>query len=762
MRVLRILLCACLVCGAGCPGEDAPPAVDQAVTGDVAPQADGLGDAVADAAQEGGAPDAAPCGGKSCDDKLSCTDDMCLAGACVNKLRSGHCLVGGVCYKDGDKDPATSCHKCSPAAAGKAWTDDPSLCQDDGLSCTKASCSAGLCTHDLLKGNCKVGGICIKDGAANPKNSCRRCDTTKSINSYQNAKEGASCASDGVTCTTGTCKAGSCDQTINSGYCLINNTCYLKGELNALGACQRCDPAKSTSGWSQQADGSSCKDDGISCTTDTCSAGLCLHKVAAGCLIKGKCYKKGAANPASGCQTCDPTKSTTAWTANKNGTACAADKYACTADVCQAGACTHALSSGYCLISGKCYAKGTKQAGKTCSGCEPAKSTSAWTTLADGASCTADSYSCTADQCKAGVCTHTIKASSCLISGKCYTTGAQHPTAACKSCNPSKASQAWTTQPDGSSCAPDAYSCTRDVCQAGACTHSLKPANCLIGGSCYGNGAFNPKNGCQSCNANLSTSSWTALVSGSPCKPDTHACTRDICSGGSCTHPLKAGFCFIGGACYAAGDKHPGGSCLTCNPSASTASWSMAANGTACASDGKNCTSDVCVSGSCSHSLLSGYCLIGNTCYGNGAKHPLLGCQVCNSAMSTSSWSTLPNGSACTSGGPYCTNSQCNGGSCVSTPKAGYCFIGGSCYSYGQSPGSSCAFCKPSASSTSWSYYSYAGCCDGSVVKYCENGVLKMLDCSLNPACGWDYLSNFYNCGTYGYSDPSGINPKGC
>jgi len=57
---------------------------------------------------------------------------------------------------------------------------------------------------------------------------------------------------------------------------------------------------------------------------------------------------------------------------------------------------------------------------------------------------------------------------------------------------------------------------------------------------------------------------------------------------------------------------------------------------------------------------------------------------------------------------------------------------------------------------------SFEGCCDGQTVKYCEGGQLKTLDCSQNPSCGWQPSGPFYDCGTGGGADPSGMFPINC
>jgi len=56
----------------------------------------------------------------------------------------------------------------------------------------------------------------------------------------------------------------------------------------------------------------------------------------------------------------------------------------------------------------------------------------------------------------------------------------------------------------------------------------------------------------------------------------------------------------------------------------------------------------------------------------------------------------------------------------------------------------------------------YEGCCDGQTLKYCNNGTVFTQSCTTQPKCGWDASKNYYNCGTSGGSDPSGIYVKKC
>ncbi len=56
----------------------------------------------------------------------------------------------------------------------------------------------------------------------------------------------------------------------------------------------------------------------------------------------------------------------------------------------------------------------------------------------------------------------------------------------------------------------------------------------------------------------------------------------------------------------------------------------------------------------------------------------------------------------------------------------------------------------------------FDGCCDGAVLTWCEGGALETIDCSDNATCGWSEADGFYNCGTDGLEDPSGVLPLAC
>ncbi len=101
---------------------------------------------------------------------------------------------------------------------------------------------------------------------------------------------------------------------------------------------------------------------------------------------------------------------------------------------------------------------------------------------------------------------------------------------------------------------------------------------------------------------------------------DVLSCTVDSCGAGpACVHTLKAGFCNIGGTCYAEGVTKANNSCLSCQPGVNTANWTPLAAGTAC-NDGNACTTgDACGAlNVCSGTTLE--CDDNNRCTTNGCK----------------------------------------------------------------------------------------------------------------------------------------------
>jgi hypothetical protein len=190
------------------------------------------------------------------------------------------------------------------------------------------------------------------------------------LTSWSTSPDGTGCAA-GQVCSAGTCKSG----------CYAGGTFYNPGNYG----CQECQPATSTSSLVASPEGTSCS------FTNVCHNGGCTK----GCYIGGAYYSPNALNPSEPCQQCVPASPTTtsSWTAVADGTGCATGK------VCKLAACTAG-----CSIFGAYEAPNAVSDGD-CQSCQPTASTTAWSNLADGASCGASQ--CGGGACDAATWSHT-------------------------------------------------------------------------------------------------------------------------------------------------------------------------------------------------------------------------------------------------------------------------------------------------------------------------------------------------------------------
>jgi len=187
-----------------------------------------------------------------CDDGITCTADKCTAqNTCEITTQPNACLIGKVCYKKDDPNPANSCQSCQPAASTSSWTSaaDNAPCAPDAVPCTLDICKAGSCVHPLAPAKCLIDGQCLDDGDLNPQNSCEACASASSTSQWTTLADQSPCASDGLTCTTDLCKGGTCDHSLNDGWCLINKVCYADGDFALGDACNECATDKSQTAW---------------------------------------------------------------------------------------------------------------------------------------------------------------------------------------------------------------------------------------------------------------------------------------------------------------------------------------------------------------------------------------------------------------------------------------------------------------------------------------------------------------------------------
>jgi len=691
----------------------------------------------------------------SCDDSNTCTVDVCVGdGTCTNAQATTSCVIGGVCYAADSKKPGDGCLACrpevstaqwSPVAAGTGCDDAQSCTRDDvctagicagtgyvcndTLGCTTDGCDGtGGCSVTVNAGSCVVDGVCRVAGALATAGGCLVCDPSSANDAWsprtgQACNDGASCtkddACDGTVCT-GTsyacddniaCTADSCDgdgtctYTLAASACLIAGVCYPDGAQKAGEPCYACRPDISANTWSPALVGTECDDgkpctsedecfnglcagtayvcnDGLTCTNDSCDGiGGCTESIVANnCLIDNQCVAAGTVKTVGGCLWCNPAVDPNGWSANtgascNDGVVCSSndkcvgstcqgtgytcnDGLTCTNDSCNGdGTCTFALQVGSCVIGNVCHADNAPNPLDECLACRSSLATNDWRPVTNNTPCD-DDVSCTKnDKCTSGICGGT--------------------TYACD----------------------DGKLCTTDACNGdGTCRAPIDLGSCLIGTTCYADGAVAGNNACLVCDSEVSQSAFVPN-SGAPCNDgaactkgdlctgstcggiayscdDSNACTLDSCNGaGGCSNVQSPTSCTILGVCYAANFAKPGEPCFACRPDISTSTWSAVAAGASC-NDGNSCTkSDQCNNGSCA-----------GTTY------------TCNDGLT-------------------CTTDSCDGaGGCGATPTAGNCAIDGACYSNGtRQSAASCLVCTTSQSQTAWSPNPGAGCNDSNL-----------------------------------------------
>ncbi|MBI5529802.1 MAG: hypothetical protein HY897_26050 [Deltaproteobacteria bacterium] len=135
-------------------------------------------------------------------DGLDCTTDVCDGvGACGHGLSAGRCLIGGVCYADGQPDPLNSCRVCDVAVSTGVWT-----LKNAGEPCDDED----FCTRD---DECRAGGVCAGTAYTCPvPTECQEpvvCDGLGGCVATDKP-DGTSCTPDSDPCTADECQAGEC------------------------------------------------------------------------------------------------------------------------------------------------------------------------------------------------------------------------------------------------------------------------------------------------------------------------------------------------------------------------------------------------------------------------------------------------------------------------------------------------------------------------------------------------------------------------
>jgi len=641
------------------------------------------------------------------------------------ECREGKCVVAGSVACEVVAD-------CDEAKEKGTWKIDPADCEQ--LACTEKICQLEPKTN---------GTECNDDDAGSGKYSC----------------------------TQGACNAGKClpGKIVDDGKCFIGGKdnaeagqCATKGDNNTANVCEVCEPGTDKWGWSPSGTDTPCTGDD---DTKGCGEGRCdgqrkctsnAHVAEGFCCIDckstaaGACVKSGDANGSNACQLCNPVGSKTTWTSAMPGADCTdSDGLACTSGGCDTqGGCTQVkVASGACLITGGdgkkvCKTKDDDD-GSGCKVCDPDKANEDWTLRDKGTACTKDGHACTVDECDGqGACQANVAIAKdqCFIkvdgSEACFKTGdAKKGSGGCIICDGKKQDD-WTTVDDKTACNIDGEPCLLATCQTGTCTKGkVKKGFCHIelakAATCVDNGALNPANECQFCDASddAKINDWTSVASGKGCKADDITCTTDLCDGqGACVHTPAHDQCSAAkgecqkNVCSIAAEK-----CTTENvatdivcdgPDGVTCTVETCDGKGKCEDKGKPttdpfcddkiaCTADACIEGKgCTHTPQKQGkeehpCDDGNVCtddkcdLATGCVHP-------------------PNKASCDNDKLPCTLPVCDAGSCKMMIDATHCYIDGkSCAKKDDTAAQGCQVCKPSVAQDKWTDAASGAKCDG-------------------------------------------------
>jgi hypothetical protein len=167
----------------------------------------------------------------------------------------------------------------------------------------------------------------------------------------------------------------------------------------------------------------------------------------------------------------------------------------------------------------------------------------------DGASCWSGAFCWVGETCVAGVCTggRERDCTSAMSEPRCQTA----------TCDESAEGCVVAAANEGEPC-DEARECDESVCREGACAVAVREGYCLIDGACFADGANNPANFCQYCDAYARPTSYRSKPDGVPCDDGDPATVHDACLGGVCVgcRPDCTGRLCGGDGC--------GGSCGEC------------------------------------------------------------------------------------------------------------------------------------------------------------------------------------------------------
>jgi hypothetical protein len=216
---------------------------------------------------------------RSCVDTVSCSLDVCTAGACSNPDSPS----GSPC------DDGMFCTPTDRCNATRTCIGTGVRC-NDGASCTVDTCNEAMDACVFTPGmGCIIGGVCVGEGTVNPSYPCQVCDPARDDSDWSARAVGTECGPPRCSVgryTTRACNAaGTCASTTMpcpEGACADATTCGAACTADSCGPGMWCSPTTRT-----------CMmlgDPGDSCVmAAACASGACVDGVCCNEACDGTC-----------------------------------------------------------------------------------------------------------------------------------------------------------------------------------------------------------------------------------------------------------------------------------------------------------------------------------------------------------------------------------------------------------------------------------------------------------------------------------------
>lgn len=229
-------------------------------------------------------------------------------------------------------------------------------CVDEDDCAGGEVCEAGVCVQPACTSNSACGDdnvctndVCNADGSCSHANNTSACSDGVFCNGVDTCAGGL-CIHAGDPCLGGGVCKNICNEAADTCFSAAGTACSNPADTD-------CDNPDSCDGlgncmMNRASDGTPCTSDANDCTVDACTVGLCTHTNVQAGMPCGSAADTDCDNPntCNSAGVCLPNN-------EPNATPCSADGVACTSDACSAGVCTHSGDSdgdGVCDAADQC------------------------------------------------------------------------------------------------------------------------------------------------------------------------------------------------------------------------------------------------------------------------------------------------------------------------------------------------------------------------------------------------------------------------